>query len=206
MVFSEHFLFVENILSTGCDEREPVGIRTHIGHTKRVLLWVDRLLLHNRLENPDIVRLAALFHDVGYARDAFNHAEHSATILKEYAAMHPIPTEMLERTLFLVSEHSNKALWMNKTHAPDDIILLMEADLLDEEGALGLVRDFLTVGAEGGGYEEAYAHMMQYEPSRIAENPMVTTVAKQYWETKQALLRQFLHQFSFDMGIGVETE
>lgn len=170
----------------------------------RVMRWAERLLLSNPVPNPDAVRLAAAFHDVGYARGLKEHARHSADILREYAAVHPIHEERLNRALFLVAEHSDKTRWMNDAHAPEDLVLLMEADLLDEEGALGLARDFLTVGAAGGGYLEAYARMMRYEPSRVAKNPMVTEAAKQIWEEKQNLLRQFIRQLSFDLGFEID--
>lgn len=199
-----HFAFVQNTLSKGQgeDRGEFSGqqFRTRSGHIKRVVLWTERLLSPSDPTEKEALLLAATFHDVGYVRNPVHHAKHSVDILREYAAQTQLDAAVVERATFLVAEHSNKAHWMGRKSAPRDLIALMEADLLDEEGAMGLVRDILTVGANGGGYEEAHARMMMFEPSRIARNPMVTPLAQKYWEGKQALLRQFIRLYTYDMG------
>lgn len=199
----KEFDFVKKTLIKGkCEDRgERPGqqFRTHSAHIARVIMWAKRLIQPCHEKQRDAVLLAATFHDVGYAISHADHAKHSANILREYASENQLQTDVAERAIFLVREHSNKEYWMSIQNAPSDLILLMEADLLDEEGAMGLVKDMLTVGATGGGYEEALTRMMAYEPSRISHNPMMTPLAKKFWVEKQQLLQQFIRLYTFDM-------
>ncbi|MDL2318621.1 HD domain-containing protein [Eubacteriales bacterium OttesenSCG-928-A19] len=174
--------------------------RTRSAHTRRVCMWLDRLLAQGGAEDTAAVRLAAVFHDAGRIHGAENHGEHSERILRAYATIEPIPAATVERAAFLVREHSNKARWLSDPHAPRNLILLMEADLLDEEGAMGLALDCMTAGALGLEYEGAYARMRTYEPPRLTSNPMVTPLARQLWTDKQRIIREFMTAFAFDLG------
>jgi uncharacterized protein len=84
---------------------------------------------------------------------------------------------------------------------PIELILLMEADILDETGAMGIVWDCM---AEGGkdeqSYEKTYQHI--YEKSYAIKNsfPMVTEKAKQFWKEKQDFVEEFKKRYSYDLG------
>ncbi len=190
----------------GCDQELRPGqkFRTRSSHCARVSMWVERLMKGAEVISPEALRMAAAFHDVGYVGGEDDHGKNSAEILLAYGMAHGLNETMIQRAAFLAAEHSNKDRWLKDAAAPLDLILLMEADLLDEEGALGLVLDCLTAGAMGGGYEEALLQMQRYEPKRLSNNPMVTILAHRYWEEKQAILRSFMQAFGFDLGIEKE--
>ncbi len=201
---SQHFAYVRKYLTDHdgdrAHRRPGQMFRTRSSHIARVAMWLERLLAQGLVDDPEPLRLAVTFHDVGYAHSKEEHARYSADILRAYGDANGLPKELLDRAVFLVAEHSNKDDWLPRKDAPRDLILLMEADLLDEEGAMGLVVDCMTAGALGAGYEDALAQMRRYEPKRLAHNPMVTPLARQFWAEKQALLRLFLHAFAFDLG------
>lgn len=180
--------------------------RSRMKHIERVCLWLDRLLTQGGVEDTAAVRLAAAFHDVGYTDPTQAHASASAQMLEAYALAKRIPRETAARAVFLVAEHSDKRRWLPDPQAPRDLVLLMEADLLDEEGALGLVFDCMsavTLGAKG--FEDAYARMLQYEPERLRHNPMVTPLARAFWTDKQRIIRSFMAALAFDLGMEEES-
>jgi len=198
----------EYLRARDADRRGRPGqsFRTRSSHLARVLMWVNRLIEAEGADDPEALRLAASFHDVGYAHGEENHAQSGARILREYAATEGLDEKLVKRAAFLIAEHSKKEEWLSRPDAPRDLVLLMEADLLDEEGAMGLVLDCMTAGELGAaGYEDAYEQMRRYEPKRLSHNPMVTQTARAYWAKKQRIIRMFLEAFSQDMGRSDET-
>jgi uncharacterized protein len=82
---------------------------------------------------------------------------------------------------------------------PIELILLMEADLLDEEGALRMVWYTLDKAVSGANsYEDVYEHIVMGNNKRLV-NPMVTEKAKYYWEEKQKLVEIFTKQLEDDI-------
>ena len=91
---------------------------------------------------------------------------------------------------------------MTVSDTPLELIILMEADLLDETGALSVVWDCMMEGSEQiQTFDKAYNHIMNYSYKSINVNPMVTAKAKEFWENKQNLMKEFVDQLSFDLGI-----
>lgn len=192
------------LIANGVEKSTLPGLefRRRSKHIERVCLWLERLAAQGGVPDLDALRLAAAFHDVGYIHGMEAHAAHGAEMLRAYALEQAIPVATAERAAFLVSEHSNKARWLPDPDAPRDLVLLMEADLLDEEGAMGIALDCMSVASRGAtDYEDAYARMLQYEPERLRQNPMVTPLARAYWAEKQQLIRTFLRAFAFDLGM-----
>jgi uncharacterized protein len=173
-------------------------------HIKRVYMWASRLIegLDDSLVDKDAILIAALFHDVGYAISVkgADHAEHSAAFFEEYAEQHGYSRDRLEKISFLIRNHSNKAL-MREEGTPLDLIILMEADLLDEIGALGIVWDCMAEGAQNEqSFAKTYRHVVAYSGKILDSNPMVTERAKALWKEKQELTREFIRQFAYDIG------
>ena len=199
-----HFAYVKAYLEEhGADRDESPGLRfrSRAGHIRRVAMWAERLMAQRGDADAEALRLAAAFHDVGYARGAENHGLHGAAILLEYARRVGLGAGLAERAAFLVAEHSNKEEWLARADAPYSLVLLMEADLLDEEGAMGLVRDCMSAGEMGAaGYEDAYARMLRFEPARLAANPMRTPLARRLWAEKQHVIAEFMAAFAHDLG------
>lgn len=203
MQYVQQYLAVHNAEMDAHPAR-PFRVRSQ--HIRRVCMWLDRLLVQDGVEDVDALRIAAIFHDVGYAHaQDDSHGVHSAEVLLAYARENAIDMRSAERAAFLVSQHSHKEL-LQAPDTPHDLILLMEADLLDEEGAMGLVFDCLAAGVLGeGDYLGVWKRMHKYEPDRLSRNPMVTPLAIRYWEDKQQILRTFMQAYAFDLGMDDEA-
>ena len=103
----------------------------------------------------------------------------------------------------LIACHSDKSL-MKEEGAEIEMILLMEADLLDEEGAMGIVWDCMTMGnLHASSYARAYYHIME-SSNKEEPNPMVTERAKEIWEEKKEIVAKFVKLLEDDLMIGSE--
>lgn len=87
--------------------------------------------------------IATIFHDVGRpAGDAqgISHALAGGPITREYLENLGYDRERIDYIVMLVEKHSDKYLMKEKDTDPN-LILLMEADLLDDMGVQGIVMD-----------------------------------------------------------------
>ena len=77
------FRFVRGVLEdAGADVTPHAPFRRRSEHIERVCFWADRLMGDDfaAAVDKEAVRVAAVFHDVGYARGADGHAAGSAEI------------------------------------------------------------------------------------------------------------------------------
>ena len=178
--------------------------RSRFQHSIRVLHWCERLV--EGLDNVDTEALytAAIFHDIGYAdRDNEHHAQRSVQAFQEYAQAQQMEETFSRKVQRLIACHSDKNRMRDKD-ADLEMILLMEADLLDEEGAMGIVWDCMTMGnAHASSYAKAYYHIME-SSNKEEPNPMVTERAIRFWEEKKGIAARFAKLLEDDLMIGSE--
>lgn len=180
-------------------------------HTKRVFMWAKRLIDDTQLEKPvnkEAVLISAIFHDSGYA-DYLNKSEHaisSAILCEKYLRENKYSDGFKDFVVYLVQNHSKKKL-MTEKDTPLELILLMEADMLDETGAMSILWDCM---AEGRQQEQTYVYtynrVLKHAYKFMNVHPMVTPKAKAFWESKQKLMQEFITNLSFDLGIDVSGE
>ena len=125
---------------------------------------------------------SAIFHDIGYEdRDNEHHAARSARAFRAYAIEQQMEEDFIRRVVQIIACHTDKNR-MREADANIEMVLLMEADLMDEEGAMGIVWDCMTMGnAHASSYARAYYHIME-SSNKEEPNPMVTERAKAIWE------------------------
>lgn len=181
--------------------------RDRSDHIRRVCQWARRLA--DGAAEPvdrDALFTAALFHDIGYgdARDGVPHAANSARIFRAWAAEQGLPEDRGAFIEALIAGHSDKER-LRQPDTPLELVLLMEADLLDETGALSIVWDCLMEGArERPSYMEAYRHIERMSGKILRQNPMRTAAAQRFWWEKQRLTAQFLARLALDLGLAEE--
>lgn len=180
-------------------------------HIWRVFQWAKRLVdesCFNVSIDKESLLVAALFHDVGYALslEGSQHADNSAVIFNNYVSEKKLEMKNQNFISFLISNHSKKSL-MNVTDTPLELIILMEADILDETGALSIVWDCMM---EGGQTEQSfiktYNHIKDYSYKTMENNPMKTNKAKEFWADKQYLMQEFIKHLAFDLAINENEE
>lgn len=207
-MYEKMFQFVECYLENNDGEignNYKFPFRKRSEHIKRVFMWAERLIDGESNINKEAVLVSAIFHDIGYALSSDNskHAENSAFLCEKYLKESEYNTEFIRFVTYLVRNHSNKEL-MAISDTPLELILLMEADLLDETGALSIVWDCMMEGSQVlQTFNKTYEHILNYSYKSINTNPMVTAKSKEFWQNKQRLMKEFIEQLSFDLGLNI---
>ena len=177
------------------------SFRSRATHSKRVYEWCKKICPDKPMCDKDILFTAAIFHDVGYSVQKENHAFYSAKIFKKYALENNFNNDFIEKVSYLISHHSDKEM-LNMDNENDELILLLEADLLDEEGALGIVWDLLAQGHIGiDNYEEALNAISKHSGHILNQDYMVTPLAKKYWNEKKEFVKNFIENLEEDLFI-----
>lgn len=175
--------------------------RDRYEHSRRVYNWMLKILPDCYDCNQEVALTAAIFHDVGYSISKENHANTSALIFKEYAIEHGFDDGFINDVMDIISLHSNKEL-LNDPNIKDELILLLEADLLDEEGCLGITWDLLARGARGiTSYKEGLDALYIHSGHILNQDYMITPIAKEIWEHKKEIVRNFINELTNDLFI-----
>lgn len=192
--------------------KDPFPFRSRIRHTHRVLRWAGRLL-STEAANSEIVFSAVILHDIGYAAlqgiaDS-EHAKLSAQMAD--SLLHRISCGLSENSIQQILQciryHSRKELLVSSdTALPAELIVLMEADLLDETGPLALLWDAMAEGLlPEQSFEKTYQRMAESAPPYVEGNPCHTPTAQTYWLERQALHQRFLASYHRDLGYELDV-
>jgi uncharacterized protein len=144
-----------------------------------------------------------MLHDIGYVvqNKKAKHAVSSAKLCEKYLKDNDYDDCFIKKVTFLVENHSNKYL-LNIQDTNIELILLIEADLLDETGAMSIVWDCMAEGMEQvQSFEKAFAHISDKSQYTLEVNPMLTNKAKEYWEEKRTLTNLFVQHLRADLGM-----
>lgn len=173
-------------------------------HTMRVFKWMERLYAaYPDKEEVDlaVLSIATIFHDIGYCDQDGRacHAESSARMCREYLQNMDYAPEKIDFVCDIVSRHSDKEIMFDEI--PAELVLLMEADLLDDIGAQGLVMDVWleAVCVEDATFESILAHMEKYTFKMMQDKPMRTEEGKRIWEEKRLLTEAFVAAYREDI-------
>lgn len=206
-MYSHYLKYVENYLKehNGDMPSDPrLAFRSKFHHTVRVLGWTKRLAEGRDNIDRDVLYTAAIFHDIGYSGEkSKSHAELGAKAFHEYTVKRNLEPSFSEKVENIIRLHSSKEL-LKADNVPLELIILMEADLLDEEGALRVAWYSMDKGITGAGsYKDVYQHIIMGSNKRLV-NPMVTEKARFYWDEKQKLVNEFTKQLNDDIMTGTE--
>ena len=200
-------------------------------HIQRVTAWANRICnelsnnnavttadaigICNELSNNNAVTtadaidrecllLASVLHDVGY--NAYHiskdHSEAGVVLAEQFLAAENVEEEKKAKILDLIRLHSRKDL-MFLEDTPLELVVLMEADLMDDMGASGLVMDAwinTRMHQEETSFDTIFEHMQRYTQAQQQAEPMRTEPAKRFWREKQELVQEFMRQFSRDLN------
>lgn len=204
MLYDEMLNYVYQLLSNNDALRSPKknhGFRNRYEHIKRVLKWANIISKGVDRVNNDVLFTACIFHDAGYAYGKENHALSSGLIFKEYAKNKNFSSDFIASVLYCIENHSNKDL-LKKPNQPIELILLLEADLLDEEGCMGIVWDLLAVGADNpNDYKDALEAINIHSAHILNQDYMVTPISKKIWAEKKNIVKEFINSLKKDLFI-----
>ena len=169
----------------------------------------DELYPNNKVADADAIdrdclHLAAILHDVGY--NAYhiseNHSEAGVVLAEQFLTAECVEEEKKEKILNLIRLHSRKDL-MFLEDTPMELVILMEADLMDDMGASGLVMDAwinTRMNQDETSFDTIFEHMQKYTQAQQQAEPMRTAPAKRFWREKQELVQEFMRQFARDLN------
>lgn len=172
--------------------------RDRFAHTLRVL----RLALHIQEKeggDREILAIAAIFHDV--CKGVSSHAEAGAVLCDKYLRERGYPTECCERVYEAIRYHSHKA-----DDAPSHIGLeakiLIDADTLDEVGALTVLWDGIATGMEPQPcYERVYERLLKELPKLQRQSAhLITEEGKRLYRERLTLVENFIENLRFELG------
>lgn len=105
--------------------------------------------------------MAVIFHDVGYTVLSEDHAKSNADICRKYLIDNHYDAKY-DEVYEIIINHDNKEL-LHAQNTSIEQILMIEADNLDESGALSVLRDALAVGATPNvSYNTAYERIRKH--------------------------------------------
>ena len=132
--------------------------RNRFEHIMRVYRWAIRL--QAKLGgNLDVIVLSALLHDVGWDENR-PHEEVSAEIAVEYLDSIGIDPETITRVGEIILLHNDKD---TEKDLSLECKIVMDADLLDEVGALGIMWDCMATALDDeASYKRAYYRIKEY--------------------------------------------
>ena len=211
--------FVKSTLEDARTEGEnEVGMHklefgyTRYEHTKRVLGWAKRLYDitpdKTELRYEDLM-IAAIFHDIGRAvskQTGEDHAKAGVPLTRNWLLANGYDPARTEYIAGLVGSHSEK--WRMRDPAVDrNLLMLMEADLLDDMGLLGIVMDTLIVRArkEDAEFYDCYNHYERYTHPMQHDCQVVTPEATALWNEKTDSVDRFIGQYRKDILLGGEN-
>ncbi|MBQ7774677.1 MAG: HD domain-containing protein [Lachnospiraceae bacterium] len=169
-------------------------------HIRRVYQWMLRLADGQTGLDMDSLKIAVIFHDIGYCReeDKENHAAHGAEICRRYLAEHDYSQEQIDFICDLIARHSDKETLFQEI--PMELVLLMEADLLDDTGAHGVVMDvWIEALQEGADFNSMLEHIKRFTHRIMQDNPMRTATGRRIWEEKKELVNSFVSSLTEDL-------
>lgn len=207
----EMFEYVKNRLDKQCPENGGYGNKIAIpysryNHVVRVYNWVLRIVEELKDESLDIesLKVATIFHDVGYGLDEENkqHAFVGAEICQDYLESIDYPQEKVEFICSLIERHSMKRLLYDKG-TQMELIVLMEADLLDDTGAQGIIMDaWIEAKNSKVDFYSMLQHIRKYTYRHMRQTNLVTAPGKKFWHEKRKLTYEFVRQLERDLGQG----
>lgn len=195
------YVLAELNKNKGIKSNKPqLSFRNRFEHIKRVFGWAKRIIVGVENCEEVVVLTAAIFHDSGYTKSSIvEHATIGKAIFLEYAKKNQFDLEFTNKVAYLIEHHSNKALLKNPD-IPIELVVLLEADLMDEEGALGIVFDLLAEGYKTpDSYDSVFNEIMIHSAHILKQDYMVTPLAKKFWEQKKQFIETFIKDLKYDL-------
>lgn len=201
--------FVEKTLATG--DSEDIDTKKELkysrfAHTKRVLAWTMRL--YEAAENRELLRkedlyIAAVFHDVGRVAESIEKKPHAVLgepITRRYLTELGMEKERIDYICDLVLHHSDKDR-MREEGLDPGLLLLMEADSLDDMGATGIVMDCMITKERNANadYINCLDHISRFTRRQQYDNPMVSPAGIRFWNEKTKLVDLFTDSLRRDL-------
>lgn len=175
--------------------RPDHDFRNRFAHTLRVMEWANRIIKRSRKGNPEIIRLAILFHDAGW-KEKRPHNEVGANMANEFLKKYDISKDFRKKVVSCARHHNVRGA---KVGIDEQIV--MDADLLDETGITALLFDtFQTAYRKNPSYAEVLRRSSVYY-DRVQDHAKLLRTKAGKWLFKERLkiYRLCIDQMRFEL-------
>ncbi len=170
--------------------------RSRFEHTMRVYRWAIKLQakLGGDLE---IIALAALLHDIGWDGDR-PHGEVGAEMAVEYLDSIGFDPEKIGRIGEIIRIHSDKD---TEDELSLECKIVMDADLLDEVGAVSVLWDSMATACEDdASYKKSYYRIKNYyRTNRPKIRRCKTDAARVEYDKRMKLIEEFMYELEREL-------
>lgn len=170
--------------------------RSRYDHTMRVYRWAIKL--QSKLGGDlDIIALAALLHDIGWD-DVRPHGEVGAELAVEYLDSMGVDSEIITRVGEIIMIHDDKD---TEAELSLECKIVMDADLLDEVGAIGVLWDSMATAIEDeASYKKAYYRIKNYyRINRPKIRRCKTDAARAEYAKRMQMVENFIAQLEKEL-------
>lgn len=175
-------------------------------HTLHVRRFIERLQAEEG-GDLDVLRTAAIFHDISHFRVGYeSHGPASADLLRDYLTPLGYPPGFIDRVhLTVVDHYSDKPESYYRDELPLESQLLIEADVLDKVGPIGVTAHILLCGANRRFWQaidEYVTRDVLGRGERALKHPLIrlTPTGRRLMEERVAWTRRFLAEMKEDVA------
>ena len=165
-------------------------------HTMRVYRWAIKL--QSKLGGDlDVIVLAALLHDIGWDANR-SHAEVGAELAVEYMDSIGVDPDTIRRVGEIIMMHEDKD---TDADLSLECKIVMDADLLDEVGAISVLWDSMATACEDdASYKKAYYRIKNYyRTNRPKIRRCKTDAARAEYTKRMQMLENFIFQLEKEL-------
>ncbi len=183
------------------DLPEKLPFRSRFKHVMRVYGWAERILAAETGADAEVVLIAAIFHDIGKGVDKNRpHALVSAEMCRHYLQEKNYQPDFIERVCSAIRNHSSKS--NTDIPMPIEDSILIDADMLDESGALSVLWDSMTVALEKDpSYDKVYKRTIQnYIKSSRSISLFRTSAGKKYYCERIQFIKSFADSLEYEFA------
>lgn len=170
--------------------------RSRFEHTMRVYRWTIKL--QSKLGGDlDIIVLAALLHDIGWD-EVRPHGEVGAEIAVDYLDSLGVDPEKIAKIGEIIMMHSDKD---TEAELSLECRIVMDADLLDEVGAVGILWDAMATAQEDeASYKRAYYRIKNfYRINKPKIKRCKTDAGRVEYNKRMQLIEEFIFQLEKEL-------
>ena len=170
--------------------------RSRFEHTMRVYRWAIKL--QSKLGGDlDIIVLAALLHDIGWD-EVRPHGEVGAEIAVDYLDSLGVDPEKIAKIGEIIMMHSDKD---TEAELSRECRSVMDADLLDEVGAVGSLWDAMATAQEDEtSYKRAYYRIKNfYRINKPKIKRCKTDAGRVEYNKRMQLIEEFIFQLEKEL-------
>lgn len=171
--------------------------RSRFEHTLRVYRWAIKL--QAKLGGDlDVIVLAALLHDIGWDDGGRPHGEVGAELAVEYLDSIGVDADTITRVGEIIMMHENKD---TDKELSLECKIVMDADLLDEVGAISVLWDSMATACEDeASYKKAYYRIKSYYRNNKPKiRRCKTDAARTEYTKRMQLLENFISQLEKEL-------